>query len=187
MMRTRSGFGLRAAVGAAAAVAVALVVATAGSANAADTTTTFTVTAGDLTISAPPTAGLGSVAPGATATAQLGTVTVTDARAALTATWAATASSSDFTTGAGTPDETVPVADALYWSGSATSTTGTGTFTPGQATTVDAVGLDTSPTAMSMTAGVGSTAASWDPTLEVTPPASAVTGLYTGTVTHSVA
>jgi hypothetical protein len=40
---------------------------------------------------------------------------------------------------------------------------------------------------MSLTAGVGNNSAAWNPTLVVTAPAAAVTGLYTGTVTHSVA
>src|SRR6266568_6652687 len=77
IMRTRTGFGLRAIAGASIAVAVALVVATGGSANAADTTTTFSVTSGGLSVSAPASRLLGSAAPTVPISAQLGTVTVT--------------------------------------------------------------------------------------------------------------
>jgi hypothetical protein len=187
-MRTGTGFGFRAVIGAAAAVAVALVVATGGSANAADTTTTFNVTSGALTVAAPAATLLGSAAPGNTITAQLGVVTVTDARALLTPTWSATVTSSAFTTGLGTGPETIPTTDVLYWSGPTTATTGSGTtFVPGQPLAANAVAISTGPTAMALTAGTGNNSASWNPTLEVTPPSSAVTGLYTGTVTHSVA
>ncbi|HYS36528.1 MAG TPA: hypothetical protein VEO01_12955, partial [Pseudonocardiaceae bacterium] len=107
-MRTRTGFGLRAIAGASIAVAVALVVATGGSANAADTTTTFSVTSGGLSVSAPASRLLGSAAPTVPISAQLGTVTVTDARALLAPTWDATVTSTAFTTGAATSAETIP-------------------------------------------------------------------------------
>jgi hypothetical protein len=55
-----------------------------------DTTVTFTVTSGDLTMSAPVTADLGSGAPGTTISGNLGTVTVTGNRALLTASWTTT-------------------------------------------------------------------------------------------------
>jgi hypothetical protein len=61
------------------------------------------------------------------------------------------------------------------------------TFVPGQLLAANAVAIDTLTTAMSLTAGAGSNAASWNPTLIVAIPAGAVAGLYTGTVTHSVA
>jgi hypothetical protein len=175
--------------GATVAVAVALVVATAGSANAADTTTTFNVTSGALTITAPAATLLGSAAPTTPISAQLGVVTVTDARALLAPTWAATVTSTAFTTGTATAAETIPTSDVNYWSGPTTTVTpATGmTFVPGQPLVTDAVALSTAPTAMSLTAGVGDNSAAWNPTLVVTAPAAAVTGLYTGTVTHSVA
>jgi hypothetical protein len=169
-------------------MAVGFVLATGGPANAANTTTTFNVTAGGLTIVAPAATLLGSAAPTATVSAQLGLVTVTDARAALAPTWTATVSSTAFTTGAGTSAETIPTSDATYWSGPTTATTGTGmTFVPGQPLAANAVGLDTGPTTMSLTAGVGNNSATWNPTISITPAANAVTGLYSGTVTHSVA
>jgi hypothetical protein len=60
---------------------------------------TFTVTTGALTMTAPPTANLGSGAPGTTISGPLGSVLVTDNRALLSAAWTATASSTNFTTG----------------------------------------------------------------------------------------
>lgn len=56
-----------------------------------DTTVTFTVTVGELSLTAPSTADLGSGAPGTTITGALGPVTVTDDRALLSAAWTATA------------------------------------------------------------------------------------------------
>jgi hypothetical protein len=61
------------------------------------------------------------------------------------------------------------------------------TYVPGQPLVTDAVALSSGQTAMSLTAGSGSNSAAWNPTLIVAAPAGAVGGLYTGTVTHSVA
>ena len=146
-----------------------------------DTTVTFTVTSGELTMTAPATADLGSGAPGTTISSEIGAVTVTDDRALLTAAWTATASSTDFTTGGATPAETIPVTDATYSPGTIT-TTGTITATPTEIT------LDHEPqTVVTGTAGVGNNTATWDPTLAVAVPAQAVGGTYTGTLTQSVA
>jgi hypothetical protein len=146
-----------------------------------DTTMTFAVTTGALTMTAPATANLGSGAPGTTITGALGTVAITDLRASLTAAWTATATSTAFTTGAATPDETVPAADATYTPGTI-SHTGTLTTTGFQIT------LSAAPqTVVTGTAGVGNNTASWDPTIAVAVPAQAVTGTYTATLTQSVA
>jgi hypothetical protein len=190
-MRSRTGFGLRVVVGASVAVAVALTVATGGLANAAttgDTTVTFTVSAaGGLAITVPASKLLTSVAPGASTSGQLGAVTVTDARALLAPTWAASVSSTAFTTGTATTPETIPNTAVSYWSGATTAATSGMTYVPGQPLVTDAVVLSSGQTAMSLTAGSGSNSAAWNPTLIVAAPASAVGGLYTGTVTHSVA
>lgn len=74
-----------------------------------------------------------------------------------------------------------------YWSGPAISTTGTGTFVPGQPTPADAVTLNLPRTAFSKTSGSGNNSATWDPSLRITLPPAAVGGLYTGVITHSVA
>jgi hypothetical protein len=144
------------------------------------TTVTFAVTSGLLTMTAPTAADLGSGAPGGTISGPLGTVTVTDNRALLNASWTVTASSSNFTTGTGTPAETIPVGDATYAPGTVT-TTGTITVTPSSIT------LSNSPqTVMSASSGNGDNTASWDPTVAVAVPSAAVTGTYTATLTHSV-
>jgi hypothetical protein len=154
--------------------------------SAQNTTVTLTVQAGSLAVSVPGAADLGTVDPGVTRSGQIGTVTVTDQRAALSAAWTASVSSTAFTTGGGTTSETIPNTAVSYWSGPATSTTGTGTFTPGQAAAGNAVILSQQRTAFSLTGGVGSNAASWNPTLVIVVPAAAVVGTYTGTVTHTV-
>jgi hypothetical protein len=184
-MRTR----LAAALGTAAAVAAA--VATAAPAYAAptgDTTVTFTIDSGTLDITVPVSSDLGTGDPGTTISGQLGPVTVVDSRALLTAAWAATVSSTDFTTGGATPGETVAVGDVDYWSGPFTATVGTGTFNPGQPTNSTAFPLTGAPQPVaSLSEGSGNNSATWNPTLDVAVPAGAVGGTYTGTVTHSVA
>jgi hypothetical protein len=145
-----------------------------------DTTVTFTVTSGSLTMTAPATADLGSGAPGTIITGALGTTAVTDDRALLAAAWTADASSTDFTTGTATPAETIPVADAFYDPGVITTT---GTITA----TGTGITLSGTPAPVVRgTAGVGDNTASWDPTIAVTVPDSAVVGPYTGTLTQSV-
>jgi hypothetical protein len=146
---------------------------------------TLTVT-GPLSISVPSTADLGSGAPAGTISANLGTVTVTDVRNDVTASWTATVSGTDFTTGGGTAAETITRSAVSYWSGPATSTTGVGTFTPGQSNAGNAQTLTTSRTAFSMGPGTGNNTASWNPSLRINVPAAAVAGTYIGTVTHTV-
>jgi hypothetical protein len=146
-----------------------------------DTTVTFAVTTGALSMTAPVSANLGSGAPGTTITGALGAVTVTDDRALLAASWTATASSSDFTTGGGTPAETIPVTDATYTPGTIT-TTGTITATGTPITLAHGAA-----TVVAGTAGVGDNTATWNPNIAVAVPASAVGGDYTGTLTQSVA
>jgi hypothetical protein len=157
-------------------------------ARAADTTTTFTLAAGSLSISAPASKDLGTGSTGAgTLSAQLGAVTVTDTRGALLGTWTASVSSTDFTTGGATANETVAKGQVTYWSGTATASSGTAVFTPGQATSGNAQALSASRTAYSAAAIVGNNSATWNPTLTVNVPAAAVAGTYSGTITHSVA
>jgi hypothetical protein len=146
----------------------------------ASTTVTFTVTTGALTITAPAASNLGSGAPGTTISAPLGAVTVTDARALVSATWTATVASTAFTTGGVTTPETIPAADLTYNPGAIT-TTGIITTT-GTAVTLS----DAAQPVVTGTAGVGNNTASWDPTIAVAVPAAAVAGLYTGTLTESV-
>ncbi|MEH1165705.1 hypothetical protein V6V47_10000 [Micromonospora sp. CPCC 205539] len=175
--------------GAAATAMVGFLAAPAAAAPTDTTTVTFEVLVGTLDIDAPATADLGSGAPGGTITGQLGPVTVTDSRGAADASWVATVTSTVFQTGGGTPAETVLASEIDYWSGPATATTGTGTFTPGQATAAAAAPLDTAAplTAFTHTGGTGGNTATWNPTLIVNVPLDSIAGVYTGTVTHSVA
>lgn len=153
------------------------------------TTTTFEVLVGTLDIDAPATADLGDGAPGGTITGQLGAVTVTDSRGAADASWVASVTATNFQTGGGTPAETVLATEIDYWSGPSTTTTGTGTFTPGQATAAAAAPLNnvTLLPAFTHTGGTGGNTATWNPTLIVHVPLDSIAGVYTGTVTHSVA
>ena len=154
----------------------------AGSPSGSDPNTivTFTVTTGALSLTAPATADLGSGAPGTTISGTVGPVTVTDDRAALNASWNATASSTNWTTGGGTGNETIPVGDATYTPGEIT-TTGTVTAT---GSTITLSG--TTQTVVAGTDVVGDNTATWNPTVAVAVPAAAVGGAYTATLSHSV-
>ena len=145
-----------------------------------DTTVTFVVTSAALTMTAPATVSLGSGAPGTTISGGLGAVTVTDGRALLSASWTADASATNWTTGAGTPAETIPATDVGYDPGSIT-TTGTITAT-GTPITLSA----TATPVVTGTAGVGDNTARWVPTISVAVPASAVGGAYSGTLIEAV-
>jgi hypothetical protein len=182
-------------VAASAATAGPAVLAYSSSPSASDpnTTVTFTVTVGALSLTAPDAVNLGSGAPGTTITGALGggatgpSVVVTDDRALLTASWIATASASSWTTGTATPAEIIPVTDVGYSVGPIT-TTGTITATATNRPAGTAVGdLSGAPQAVvTGTAGVGDNTAGWDPAISVAVPASAVGGIYTGTLTQSV-
>ncbi|MEV6864179.1 hypothetical protein AB0M44_24620 [Streptosporangium subroseum] len=165
-----------------AAVGLGLVAATALPALAADTIVTFSITTAGLTISAPGTVNLGSVASGSPSiSGQIGPVTVTDDRATLNGSWTATAISTDFTTGGGTGPETIPDINVSYSPGAATATTGEGTFTPGPGGIINVPRV-----AFTGTALTGNNTATWNPTLTVTIPPATVGGTYSGTVTQSV-
>jgi hypothetical protein len=146
-----------------------------------NTTVTFAVTSGLLTLTGPGSANLGTGLPGTTITGKLGQVTVTDNRALLAASWTVTASSTDFTTGGGTGNEIIPVADTDYDPGLVTHT---GTITVTEAP----ITLSAAPqTVVAGTAGVGNNTATWNPSIVVDIPPAAVGGAYTGTLTQSIA
>lgn len=154
---------------------------TAGNAYDPSTTLTFAVDSGELSMSVPASAALGSGNPGTTiGPTPIGAVTVIDNRAALDASWTATAASTNFTTGGGTAPETIPASDVTYEPGTVT-TTGTVTVTPSTITL-----SNTSQTVTSATGIIGDNTASWDPALSIAVPASAVGGTYTATLTQSV-
>lgn len=174
------------------AVGAAFAAAPAVAAPTDSTTTDFNVEAGTLDIDAPAAATIGAGGPpGSTITGQLGNVAVSDTRATGDdASWEATVTSTDFTTGTATATETVLASSIDYWSGPATvGPSGTGTFTPGQVNSAAAAPLDTTTPLVAFThdGGTGVNSVSFNPTLEVNVPAANQSGTYTGTVTHSVA
>jgi len=155
-----------------------------------DTACTKTVTdvvPAVLSITVPTSVNLGTGTPGNTLSAALGAVSVLDQRRVSNASWTASVSITNFTTGGATAPETITAGHVSYWSGPATSSTGAATVTPGQANAAAATALGTTATAFTSSVGNGFTTAAWNPTLIVTIPASAVVGTYTATVTHSVA
>lgn len=171
---------------AASGVALAALVGAAGPAQAADTIATFQITAGTLGITVPASTvalATGTVNTGAaTASGDLGTVSVADNRGALVNSWTTTVSSTTFVTGTATANETVAKTNIAYASGVADSTTGLGTFVPGTLATMAVAG-----TAAAWTGSAGNNTAAWNPTLTFTLLPSQVAGTYTGTITHSVA
>jgi hypothetical protein len=181
------------AVGAVAGIALAPAAASAGTDRPAalaysstqsggdpNTTVTFTVTVGALSMTAPATADLGSGAPDTTITGALGTVAVTDDRALLGATWTATASATDWTTGGGTAAETIPATDVGYAPGAITTTPATGLATG------TAITLAGTPAPVVTLATNGDNTAAWDPAIAVAVPVTATGGVYTSTLTQSV-
>ncbi|MCW2935083.1 MAG: hypothetical protein JWM19_6045, partial [Actinomycetia bacterium] len=146
----------------------------------AQCTAIVAIIAGPLSITAPASAGLGAGPPGATIQANLGTVQVTDDRG-FGAGWTASVSSTDFTTGGGTPVETIPAGDATYVITGLAAATGPATFQ-----VISPVGLSGSPQAVvSATNVTGNTSATWNPLIQVAVPGGAVGGTYTATITHS--
>lgn len=141
-----------------------------------------------VSISAPTSANLGSAPIGTTSiSAQLGTVTVT-ASGLVAPSFTATVSATVFVTGGGGPTETISKSSLLYWSGPATAAAGiAGNGTPGQPTAASAVDLTVSRVAFSGSGLALAISASWNPTLVINIPGTAVVGTYTGTITHSVA
>ncbi|MGX4653770.1 hypothetical protein ACWCHM_08760 [Micromonospora sp. SCSIO 07396] len=140
-----------------------------------------------LDITVPPTASLGAGVPGATLSRSLGTVTVNDTRTTNPNTWLATVSTTVFITAGGGAGKTIAATQVSYWSGPVTKQNGGGTKVPGQATAAQAVTLTVPRVAFSKTSGNQRNSVSWAPTLRVAIPAAAVAGVYTGTITHSVA
>jgi hypothetical protein len=145
----------------------------------ATTPATFTLTAGGLSITAP-TASVDfgsqqSSTSASTISSALGNVTVTDDRAG-TLPWTASVIATAFTPGAG---PAVPASNFSYAAGPITTSA---TIT---ATAVPAVGLAGVTTVVTgAKTGIGT--ATWNPTLTVDVTGFAP-GIYTATITHSVA
>ena len=167
-----------------AAGASAFIVASTAPAHAADTDVTFALTsAGALAVTAPTTADLGSAATTATSiSGNLGTVSVTDERSDLVATWSASVTLTDFTTGPVGDTYTVPAANVLYSTGVITTDPVLAVALPGVSNGALSGVL---PVATVVT--VGDNSATWDPTVTVNLAGlNAPKGTYSGTITHSV-
>lgn len=136
-------------------------------------------------ITVPATGSLGTVQAGQTGIVKLGSVKVTSSG---NRGWLATVSVTSFKTGGGSPSETISPSNVSYWSGPVVSKSGPGTPVPGQAAASSRVPLSTSRTAFSFTTSLQTASSvTWQPTLNVSVPATSVAGTYTGTLTHSVA
>lgn len=163
-----------------AALVIAVTGAPAVAAGTGNTTAVVELTGGTLDISVP----VGPVALGSAAvtdpsvSGQLGTVTVTDSRAADPASWTASVSATSFQ-------------DGSHSLGAATYDTGVVTSTGipiSQFTITSPVTLSTTPqaiVALNPTSS-GNNTASWNPTITVAIPADSVAGAYTSVITHSV-
>lgn len=146
-----------------------------------ETTATFSVTAGSLDVVAPTSAIWAPVATGGvSAGGLLGAVTVTDGRGVTTA-WVATASSTSFATPGGST--AIPNTAVTYNSGLVTANYGGNT----PVGTTGALAITGGLSAVTSGTLTGNNAVSWDPTIAVAVPALASAGVYTGTITHSVA
>jgi hypothetical protein len=127
------------------------------------TTITFTVTTGALTLSVPSSATLGSGAPNTT----IGP--------------AAIAAQTDFDNITRTGAPLIPATAASYLPGSF-SVIGTINVVAHNISSL----TNTEQNVLTATGGVGNTTTSWDPTVAVFVPSTAVGGTYTGTLTQSV-
>lgn len=145
--------------------------------------------AGALAVTAPTSMSFTAVSTtdaGTTISAQMGAVSASDTGilGLLLGSFTATVSTTTFTTGGGSSWETIPKTSISYWSGTASSSTGS--CTPGQANAGAAVVLSSARTAFSC-GGLLNVSATWNPTLRVTLPTPLIAGTWTATITHSVA
>jgi len=167
----------------------ALIPTAANAASSGSTNATFTLSGGAISIAVPDSSGGAiSVASGSTGAAsvsgQLGNTVVTDQRGALVATWTANAASTNFTTGAGSANETVTKANVSYSAGLGTAPLGqVGAFV---ATVGGPVALAGSGGAVGSWSGTGNNTVTWNPTLTFTLSPSQVVGTYSGSITQSV-
>ncbi len=143
---------------------------------------TVDVITGTLSITVPASADLGAADASASADAGLGTVEVTDDRALAGATWTATVSATDFTTGAGVPAQIITAAHATYFINALDTTSGSATFTAAPVTIL----ASTPEPVVTATDGNGDNSATWNPAIQITVPPTAVAGVYTAIITHSV-
>jgi len=184
-MRFRMRTAAAAAAVALAASGVGLLAPAADAAQSGSTIATFTISSGALNITVPAsTVPLATVSAGSlAASGQLGNTTVSDQRGSVVAAWTLTASSTNFTTGGASTNETVTNANVSYLAGTASSVTPAlaGTFTPTPAVTLAA------PVTAGAFAGSGVNTVVWPSTISFVLSPNQTAGTYTGTITQSVA
>jgi hypothetical protein len=157
------------------------VLALAAPAFAADTPVTVEITGGDLSISVPGSADLGTATAGSEQqdiTGNLGDVLVSDQRASILG-WTASAFSSNFT-GEADGNQVLSASTVAYAAGSAV-VVGRATVTA-----TDLTAMDTESPVQTASDAVGVNTASWNPTITVPVPADVVADTYGATITHSV-
>ena len=141
---------------------------------------------GELSISAPETADLGSAAPGGAVSDNLGPVTVTDERLLSDAAWTATVVATNFVT-TGIPVRPSPASTCPTGRGRPPRPPVSAPSPRANPPPEDAQTINVERTAFTLTDGIGNNSATWDPVVSVQLPLAAVAGEYTGTVTFSVA
>ncbi|MDX6451788.1 MAG: hypothetical protein QOH16_1837 [Gaiellaceae bacterium] len=160
---------------------VLLAAVTAVSAGADTTVASFTLTAGALSISVPTgPVSLGSQVASTSATTitgTLGVVTVSDQRGGVTV-WTASAIATSFT-----PVPTGPANPASNASYAAGVVTQSATVTATAYAVASLIGVST----VVSGASTGISTASWNPSISVIVPANYAPGVYSSTITHSVA
>jgi hypothetical protein len=172
---------------AALAAGTAVLAFTAGTATAAQPVT-FTIAGGGLSISAPTATTNLTVNSGSTqASGQLGATTVTDLRATFLGSYTVTMTASAMDhDGANDGGYQIASSSVTAYSGSTTSTTGTVTTIPTTSAAPAAVGGASGATLFQGTLEAGATTATYNPTLVVAIPSTALAGSYTGSVTQTV-
>lgn len=149
----------------------------------AQTPASLTIEGGALLITVPADAGsLGSRANtvnGGTISGPLGEVQVNDARSAAAGSgWVASVISTAFTPSSGP----AIAASAVSYTAGSISKVGTATYTAN-----DPVNLTGQSAAVTATGITGDNAATWNPVIHVAVPGGTAAGVYTATITHSVA
>jgi hypothetical protein len=162
---------------------VSVSIASSASADSGITTATITVQGGALSISVPTDAGnLGTRAnsvTGGTISGPLGQVQVSDARSAAAGSgWVATVIASAFTPPAGP----AIAASAVGYTVGAITKVGTATYTANNPLALTGV-----VPALTATGITGDNSATWNPTINVAVPGGMAAGVYSATITHSVA
>jgi len=148
-----------------------------------ETTATLTVEGGALSVTVPVSAGsLGTRAntvAGGTISGTLGQVQVNDARGAAAGSgWVVSAIATAFTP----PSGPAIAASAIGYTAGSIVKVGTATYTANDPTDLTAI-----TPVVTATGITGDNAATWNPTINVLVPGGMAPGLYSATITHSVA